>query len=221
MAWPYTPLTTYIPNSVPAIKADDLNALQAQENVLSKAHRDGFTMSDDFTDVAIDTNRWDLVSCSIVDDSANDSMGSAQVDADAGFIRSKYKLSVGTRDFEMSARVRNVASTSAVLIIGLNNLHANDAHACYIGKTAVQTNWHCYFNGNGAGLGVDSGVAAVSASYVDLSIKRVSGVVEFFINGTSVYSSPLTNSLVSKFEFYHVGTTATTFIDLLRLTVAR
>lgn len=35
MAWPYTPLTTYVQNSLPAIKAADLNSIQAQINTLS------------------------------------------------------------------------------------------------------------------------------------------------------------------------------------------
>lgn len=37
MAWPYTPLNTYVANNVPAIKAADLNAMQARINDLSFA----------------------------------------------------------------------------------------------------------------------------------------------------------------------------------------
>ena len=32
MAWPDSPLTTYLPNSLPAVKAFDLNAMQAEIN---------------------------------------------------------------------------------------------------------------------------------------------------------------------------------------------
>lgn len=35
MAWPNSPLTAYVANSVPAIKAADLNAMQAQEVAVS------------------------------------------------------------------------------------------------------------------------------------------------------------------------------------------
>jgi hypothetical protein len=35
MAWPYSPLTTYVASSTPSIRAFDLNAMQAQINVLS------------------------------------------------------------------------------------------------------------------------------------------------------------------------------------------
>src|SRR5258708_3639186 len=82
MAWPFTPLTTYISDSTPAIKAFDLNNFQFQTNVLSEVlYGSAFKVEDDFTGDTLNQGIWvaPLGIVSLTPDNANGGLGAVLI----------------------------------------------------------------------------------------------------------------------------------------------
>lgn len=194
MAWPFSPLTTYVANSTPAIKAVDLNDIQSALVNVHNGLVGGIMLYDEFAGNAIDvTNDWiPTVSGSgsgqgIIDDNTFGASGCLQqvLGSSGGEARiSTRLLNFGTNDFKCCIRVRNV--TSNAYFMGVQS--STSGHGMFWQNTGFE--WFAVTNGSAW----DTGIAA-SASYMKFVIVRLSGVIYFFINGSLVYSEANTINL--------------------------
>src|SRR5689334_15163120 len=121
MSWPFSPKTTYVANSVPAIKAADLNDVQAGINVLNLAvNREHFLIADDFHGETLPDELWKFQSADIAisDDSANGAFGAVELDTTNNtYFRSYAALPIGTSDFRFYARLRWPTKTTALAVV--------------------------------------------------------------------------------------------------------
>jgi hypothetical protein len=221
MAWPFTPLTTYVANSVPAIKASDLNDLQAQDNnaALALWHKD-FSIAEDFTGTAISDSLWDLqvADIAIVDDSANGASGAVELNTTNNtYFRTTALGSIGTADFRYYARLRWVTKTTALAIVGLWNPTGPVYRAAFTAGSA-QTNWQA----SCGATSVDTGVAAVNATYKDFYIQRDAGEVTFYIDDALVATISYATSFTdAKAGVFTSGTASDMFVDACKVNTPR
>lgn len=200
----YSRATTYNQNGVPAIQADDLNALQDDDVDLWSAITGRDTLIDDeFTGDSLRRDLWlnETNGITFPDDSAAGADGAIQVsptsDATTAFIQTQ-KLAIGLNDFRLIARARITALTAnSAVQIGINPLSGSNQF-CFDAET-TSPNWKLDVGGVATDLGVPYG-----AVYQLLEIRRESGFVSVWIDGSKRFSGPLTTDFTGKIVGFQV-----------------
>lgn len=193
MAWPFSRLRTYVNGFPPTIDGDDLNALQDQSALLSRLAVTGRRIADDFLQgtstmgVLWSVTNMGTANSLVGDDASNDGSGVCASNVGAGASNTEAVsplINIGTHDFYMHFRVRQVSGTGYNYIFGLTSA-ITAANTCRILVTS---------GGGGAmaiGLGTNgSGVAltpTLGTTYSDFVFTRVAGVFILTINGTIAY----------------------------------
>jgi hypothetical protein len=183
--------TTYVANSPPAPKANDLNEIQ-------DAHVDAYwrrpLVCDDFTGDSLNRGQWANISAtapgvaSFVDDSANGAFGCYKFDGSAGLGGTGISLYTNaimpfgtTRDFYMRwvGRLTNFDANS-ICRVGfgavLGFLHLGSADA---------TNWRVYVNG--VSTATNTATVALNTAYKLFEIERVDAVTSWYIDNVLVH----------------------------------
>ncbi len=210
-AWPDTRLTTYVANSVPAIKAADLNAFQdaigdvsgqlngvsrfglAEEFLQTSGSAGTLTITSFPTQLGVFSAYGDVNAEMRLDSTStpgsgdfgilniNSVNGSAAV---LGVQTGRFGLS--TRDYHFAARAA-VVTKAKLNVLGSNGfiigLSSTDRGHFLAGNDS--STWRFI---DAAGGSHDTGVTVVDGTMVVLEIKRASGTVTALINGSSVYT---------------------------------
>lgn len=219
MALPDSRNRTYV-DGVTQIPAGDMNQLQDDDVLLSSAQLgSALLVVDDFTGSALSTGIWNSPTGSLVDDTASGGCGTVQLSDSGGGAQafSTNNLKIGTSDFRLAARIRVVSMGGASSLITLQMQYSSAAGALQFFARGGGTNWQAVVDG---GADHDTGVA-FGTTYQKLEIRRVSGVVTFYIDGTSVYSTtPAPQSidgLVGCYAIRVTSGTTTARIDYVKL----
>lgn len=203
MTLPRSRNETYVDGTT-QIPAATMNDIQDKIILLHGMLRgSGFHVRDDFPATiggAVDTHKWvpgsggTGVAPIIVDDSAAGGFGAVQFAAGASGGTSEAlitKLAIGTKDLYVSCRVRRATAvgTSMHFTVGfIGDAGAADDLAF---RGFMGGNWQRKL---GATTTDDLGVA-MSSTYQFLEMWRISGVVYFAIDGTTLYSGAFADDL--------------------------
>lgn len=149
-------------------------------------------VSDDFLGTTF-TQNWTVSgtgTVATVADSANGANGAVKLTNGGGGAVSLIgaPLAIGTADLIMNVRLRVVTAANGNSLIGISGASGS---LRLIWDNVVDGNWYYQLDGATA---VTTGVA-FSSTYQLLTIRRTSGTVYFYINGTLVYSGAYATSL--------------------------
>lgn len=228
LLWPFAPLTSYVAGTTPAIKASDLNSLQAAINAIyDHTVGNSLLISDDFVGSAVSTQLWTTNGAGTVgvtDDSGSGAMGAISLNgtAQSAGLSTTHALAIGAADFIASTRLRYSTKANSVFSFGLDSNGAGgtntDSLIFFADSIGHAPNWDTSV-ANGALT--DTGVST-SAIYQWLMITRDAGVVTFWINGTAVRTVAFATSMTQFFSA-HMSTTAAADwrVDKLALWVGR
>jgi hypothetical protein len=228
MAWPDSPLTTYVAGSPPWVKANDLNAMQVEPIRLWQAARGGdFLIADEFTGDSLNRSIWTAPTLPVVvgDDSANGAFGVAQcVPNGRGQQLLTQMLPIGTNDFRFSARVRfpfYSAAPNAFARIGLYDTGTSN-EVYYFEASFGKPNLRCM-------TAVDSayvGPPVPQVAYAHLEIRRASGIATFLVDGVPYLVRNHPNPIVAaqlglQCDHESAANEGAIYVDHIKLWIAR
>lgn len=243
--------TSYVAQSLPRIKAKDINALQREQIRTWRALRgNDLLVGDEFTGDTLNRGIWvnQANNPTIENDAANGAAGVAKFDPSAATprrLRSR-PLIVGTNEFRVSARVKATltgsvtVATPPIILCGLfQDSDSSTGLGMWIGGNGPnltigdRDRWSAYVsNGDGTGdFDLDAGAGiANDGLYHTIELFRTSKAIQFLYDGGLVYESTNATWLAKNFTkdmslCLDCGGTGTDYyvarLDAIKLWVAR
>jgi hypothetical protein len=213
-----TPVIVRLPESTDAFSASAhwqaLKALaesvELHRQILRNARK--LLVRDHFVGSAIDTGRWTGGgSPTAVDDSASGGSGAALLDGSSGGGAGQYiqtlPLALSTSNFRLYVRMRNlsIAGTSNIQV-GVTNSGTGKNLLFYIDGSTSTTNFRVAIDN--ASTPPNGTAAAISSSYKDFIITRVSNAVTFSVDGVALHTIGSYTSNLDGALFYHFTATS-------------
>lgn len=203
MSLPDSRNTTYTPSAAPAVASADLNALQDYlVDVWQASRGHDCLISDDFLGGTLDSAKWIASSgggftaptLPTPDTLAAGGYGVLQLSAtfSAGTVQSQIQTAnafVGSRDYRMVALVRVSAMGGTGSQFAINPLGVENGSNVGFSVKNGSSHWFAYddFAVPGVRADTDLGVVAASTAGYDLiEIRRTSGVYEWWVNGAKL-----------------------------------